>query len=357
MPRTKATSATITDQSYPTPSTSPSPSPRSTPLPSLKPGSSTNGTNSPALNLAVPVAAAAALKPPRLQLGQSILGQLLASHKPGRDHNTLSNDASLSLETIRPKEQRRSGLPASWTAFGFSRTPTTPLPSSSVLNAAVSPGMPPGTPAALFGSGLGAGNMEPDQHYQTVLPSAWLEKIRAGLSIKSRAGTEVPPHYVTLPKDIGHPFAEASLSLSSAPRSVFSLFDGKTKGFSRSSQKDSTMSTPPSSRPTSKSKRWSDRSGVTAASPLSPFATTSMQTATPSPGTAAGHLLHPETPTTAPRLTRRSSACELALGDDARELFQKNRPKTLSSAVITEEIKAMNAAQGKSKSKDMDGSL
>ncbi|KAF9298934.1 hypothetical protein BGZ74_009160 [Mortierella antarctica] len=280
MPRPKL--STLDQPPYPTPSTSPT-SPRSTP-PFLK------GPNAPP-------------SPPttKPRLGQSILGQLLAPHK-GRDHYTLANDAALSLETIRPKEQRRSGLPASW-AFGFSRTttPTTPVPSSSTLNV---------TPLAISMANRKGRAIDPDQHYQTVLPSAWLEKILAGLS-KSR--TEVPPHYATLPKD-GFPGS----STTSAPRSVMSLFD--SKGKSPRLSKDSAK---PSS---SKLKRFSDLP-----IPSSPLA---------KPGTSPtpGALLHPGRPEAPHKMVRRSSVCELALGEEARELFQQNRPKTLSSAVISSTI-------------------
>ncbi|KAF8949095.1 hypothetical protein BGZ52_006140, partial [Haplosporangium bisporale] len=262
MPRPKLT--TLDQPTYPTPSTSPA-SPRSTPSTTSKP-----------------------------RLGQSILGQLLASHK-GRDHYTLANDATLSLETIRPKEQRRSALPAGW-AFGFSRTTT--IPSSSTLNTVA--------PALSAISMANRKGKDPD-HYQTVLPSAWLEKILAGLS-KSRA--EVPPHYATLPKD-------AFPTSTSSPRSVLSLFDNKGK--SPRPSKDTTT------KPSPKSKRWSDR-------PTPSFA---------KPGTLSSPveaLLKPGRPEPPHKMVRRSSACELALGEDARELFQQNRPKTLSSAVISSTI-------------------
>ncbi|KAG0037837.1 hypothetical protein BGZ82_001730 [Podila clonocystis] len=276
MPRPKLNS--LDQPPYPTPSTSPT-STRSTP-PSLK----------------GPYAPPSPTTKPRL--GQSILGHLLASHK-GRDHYTLANDAALSLETIRPKEQRRSGLPTNW-AFGFSRT-TTPVPSPSTLNTVA--------PLAISMANRKGRAADPDQHYQTVLPSAWLEKILAGLS-KSR--TEVPPHYATLPKD-GFPRS----STISAPRSVMSLFDNKGK--SPRPSKDSAKS--------SKSKRFSDH-------PL-PSSLAKPGTFSPTP---VGVLLHPGRPEAPHKIARRSSACELALGEDARELFQQNRPKTLSSAVISSTI-------------------
>ncbi|KAF9310453.1 hypothetical protein BG003_008539 [Podila horticola] len=274
MPRPKLN--TLEQPPYPTPSTSPT-SPRSTP-PSLK------GPNAPP-------------SPTKPRLGHSILGQLLASHK-GRDHYTLANDAALSLETIRPKEQRRSGLPASW-AFGFSRT-TTPVPSPSTLNTVA--------PLAINMANR-KGRADPDQHYQTVLPSAWLEKILAGLS-KSR--TEVPPHYATLPKD-GFPG-----SSTAAPRSVMSMFDSKGKSPRPSND---------TAKPSSKSKRFSDR--------LIPSPLAKPGTLSPTP---VGALLHPGRSQAPHKMVRRSSVCELALGEDARELFQQNRPKTLSSAVISSTV-------------------
>ncbi|KAG0086264.1 hypothetical protein BGZ93_008181 [Podila epicladia] len=277
MPRPKLN--TLDQPPYPTPSTSPT-SPLSTP-------SSLKGLNAPPSPTTKP------------RIGQSILGQLLAPHK-GRNHYTLANDAALSLETIRPKEQRRSGLPASW-AFGFSRT-TTAVPSPSTLNV---------TPLAVSMANRKGRAVDPDQHYQTVLPSAWLEKILAGLS-KSR--TEVPPHYATLPKD-GYPGS----STTSAPRSVMSLFDSKGK-----SPRLSKDSKPPSS----KLKRFSEL-------PIPSSPLTKPGTLSPTP---MGALLHTERPEAPHKMVRRSSACELALGEEARELFQQNRPKTLSSAVISSTI-------------------
>ncbi|KAF8939214.1 hypothetical protein EDD21DRAFT_2058 [Dissophora ornata] len=214
------------------------------------------------------------------RIGQSILGQLLAAHKPGRDHHKLANDATLSLETIRPKEQqRRSILPTSWT-MGFSK-------SSSMQGLSLS--SPPGKTA---GSALTANrnvmkNAEQNERQHAMLPSAWLENV---LSRLSRSDLHSAPHYATMPR--------VGLQEQKRPQ-LQRMF---------------------TEQPMEKKGEGKDSSKTKPASPT-----------TMNPKSKAASL-KPQT------LSRKSSICEVALGDDARELFQQNRPKTLSSAVISSSI-------------------
>ncbi|KAG0275713.1 hypothetical protein BGZ95_008461 [Linnemannia exigua] len=121
---------------------------------------------------------------------------------------------------------------------------------------------------------------------QPVLPSVWLESILSGLSSSSRAdlNNHIAPHYATLPRvnwqDDHQQQQQQGVFPGLGPRSKKGENNNKDR--------------PPS-----------------------------------------GQSSRPPTSST---LHKKSSVCELALGDDARELFQQNRPKTLSSAVISSSI-------------------
>ncbi|KAG0301884.1 hypothetical protein BGZ98_007969 [Dissophora globulifera] len=230
-------------------------------------------------------------------IGQSILGQLLAA---GRDHHKQANDATLSHETIRPKEQRRrSILPTGWT-MGFSKPSTVqslPL-ASSALSASVQQ-----TGKVTPGSTLAAGRnvMENDEQVDQQppeLPSAWLEGL---LSQLARHDLQNAPHYATLPRVTIQEPSQNQL------RPLFA--DVNTHSKDKKSEK--------------KSDKHSNASGLKSASSTS---TLEVNSRTLSPGSK------PQT------LSRRSSACELALGDEAHDVFHQNRPKTLSSVAILSSI-------------------
>ncbi|KAI1315967.1 hypothetical protein EDD11_010606 [Mortierella claussenii] len=319
MPRTKlsstnaTTSATLNDLAhpYPTPSTSPllvptlppPPSPLSAltaPIVTLKAPNQQHVLDS---TLSLPVGTT--LNIPRKngssRIGQSILGQLLASHKPGRDHHKLASDAALSLETIRPKEQqRRSILPASWT-MSFQKSTTRmhglSLDPASVPALHQQQHVARGKVNSIRHHGMENKEPSEQQHQHPVLPSVWLESV---LSRLSRSDMLTPPHYATLPR--------ISLQESTPPslRPIFSDLE--------SSRKDSTAAA-----------RDEKRTGnLKPASSRSSNSSHDKGLASPGPKSAT--------------LSRRGSACELALGDDAHELFHQNRPKTLSSAVISSSI-------------------
>ncbi|KAF9203375.1 hypothetical protein BGZ49_006495 [Haplosporangium sp. Z 27] len=306
MPRTKlsstnpasaATTVTLNDftHPYPTPSTSPllvptlppPHSPLSTALTSPLSLRAPNQQHIHDSTLSLPIGTTLTI--PRKngghRIGQSILGQLLA-HKPSRDHHKLANDATLSLETIRPKEQqRRSILPPSWT-MSFQKPATSTQGSYKTSSQNVqqhsSVNMVPG-----LSSSSNRNVMEnlDQSDQQPILPSVWLESVLTSLS---RSETNTLSHYATLPRVDLHERRRPAL------QPLFA--DEKTNATK------SKPTVPSSSKPSSKSKR--------------------------------GATLNVGSQT----LSRKGSACELALGDDARELFQQNRPKTLSSAVISSSI-------------------
>ncbi|KAF9915164.1 hypothetical protein BX616_006767 [Lobosporangium transversale] len=312
MPRTKfstnpsatSSSATLNDLShpYPTPSTSPllvpTLPPPPSPLSALAASFTIKTPNKQHVHdstLSLPVGTTLSI--PRKngsRIGQSILGQLLAAHKPGRDHHKLASDAALSLETIRPKEQqRRSILPASWT-INFQKPSSTP--SSSAKQQSVDKMTP------LIGSSPHIGrnvmeNSDQNEHHQPMLPSVWLENV---LSRLSRSDTNIPPHYATLPRVT---FQDRAMPL----RSVFADSDASVVR----DKKD-------------------ERRGVHKIK-------TALSSSNLNPRSKVNDNASPKT-TNSPTMTRRGSACELALGDDAHELFHQNRPKALSSAVISSSI-------------------
>ncbi|KAF9901527.1 hypothetical protein EC991_006038 [Linnemannia zychae] len=250
-----------------------------------------------------------------IRIGQSILSQLLAAHSPnGRGgKGAHGNDNSLSLETHRPKEQqRRSILPAGWGLFSSSSSKSRTMHGPSLTTSKHS------SPPVSSSTATGAGgpllpsqlmeNPEPMDRLQPVLPSVWLEGILSGLS---RADLNTPPHYATLPRVIWQ-----EDQLQQQQQQQHGVFPGLGP---RSKNDDS---------------RSKERlpSGKTSRPPTSSSSATGSGGA-PSPSTATA-TLRPKAQT----LHRKSSVCELALGDDARELFQQNRPKTLSSAVISSSI-------------------
>ncbi|KAG0024671.1 hypothetical protein BGZ80_010828 [Entomortierella chlamydospora] len=303
MPRTKlsstntssATATTLNDLS--TPSTSPlvpSPSLPLTALTSTLTLKTPNQQHVHDSTLSLPIGTT--LTVPRKngsRIGQSILGQLLAAHKPGRDHHKLAHDATLSLETIRPKEQqRRSILPSSWSVFQKSTSiqGLSMAPSHSVMQHSGTKMVPGST------SGSNRNVMENlDQNEQPMLPSVWLESV---LSQLSRSESNTLSHYATLPRVDSHERRQPAL------QPMFNDLDQQPKD-----------------------KKKNDKTNATRLrSALSHSALSSKSKS------AAKLNVKPQT------LTRRGSACELALGEDARELFQQNRPKTLSSAIITSSI-------------------
>ncbi|KAF9194569.1 hypothetical protein BGZ50_006080 [Haplosporangium sp. Z 11] len=332
MPRTKlsststaaataAASATaLNDLShpYPTPSTSPSLSPTlspsTSPLPTLAVPLSLKTPNRQHVldsTLSLPLGTTVTI--PRKnginRIGQSILGQLLSGHRSGRDHHTFSNDPTLSLQTIRPKEQqRRSVLPMSWT-MGLSSAKSTALKG---LPFTSPPQKPPPThhssgnttPGATFSAPLNFMEDLDHDEDQPMLPSVWLEKALSGLS---RTNSNVAPHYVTLPRVNWQDEQQQQQK-----RPVFPGLGLKSRSKSKPKlPKDGDKTIASTSKPT----------------PTSSSSST-MQLRT------KDDLAMPNSKD----LSRRGSACELALGDDARGLFQQNRPKTLSSAVISSSI-------------------
>ncbi|KAH7036177.1 hypothetical protein BKA57DRAFT_475741 [Linnemannia elongata] len=253
------------------------------------------------------------------RIGQSILGQLLAAHSPGGRNNNGGGGSELSSETHRPKEQqRRSVFPASWglnfsSSSSKSRTmqhsdPSLPPKHSSTTVASSTAAAPT---AGVAGSVTPLGgpllpsqlmeNSEPMDRLQPVLPSVWLENI---LSSLSRADLNTPPHYATLPR------VNWQDEQQQAP-----IFPGLGPRLKREDKPSSSKST----RLPSSAIGSGAAAGIV--SPPHPPSSTS--------------TLHPKAQQT---LHKKSSVCELALGDDARELFQQNRPKTLSSAVIQSQI-------------------
>ncbi|KAF9951454.1 hypothetical protein BGZ72_007035 [Mortierella alpina] len=248
------------------------------------------------------------------RIGQSILGQLLAAHAPGRNHHTLSSDAALSHETIRPQEQqRRSILPLSWTV-GLSAKASSAAAGLQGLFLA-QPAAPPAAPLSP-GKGAAAGSpratemTEQSDPSHPLLPSAWLESIISGLS---RSDLNTPPHYATLPR-----VQWEDEQQKDRPRQARFLFAGLGLGQKHKQRQQDE----------DKKKRLAKGKpgGTGSAAPTTPVA-----------------ALHPTSKdsltTPSPRaLARRGSACEMALGSDAREIFLQNRPKTLSSAVISSSI-------------------
>lgn len=259
--------------------------------------------------------------PPRKSSGRSILGQLLAAHSPGGRNNNNGSDNSLSSETHRPKEQqRRSILPASW-GLNFSSssksktmqqqhggpsltskltTSSTAAPTTEVTGTVLPIGGP------LLPSQLKE-NSEPMDRLQPVLPSVWLESILSGLT---RADLNTPPHYATLPRVNWQDEQQQQHHRQQSP-----IFPGLGPQLKRDDKPSSSTSTRLPSLST-----VAGAAGAT--SPLLPSSSTLQP--------IAQRTLH-----------KKSSVCELALGDDARELFQQNRPKTLSSAVISSSIVPM----------------
>ncbi|KAG0327685.1 hypothetical protein BGZ99_007115 [Dissophora globulifera] len=230
-------------------------------------------------------------------IGQSILGQLLAA---GRDHHKQANDATLSHETIRPKEQRRrSILPTGWT-MSFSKPSTVqslPLASSTLSASAQQTGKV--TPGSTLAAGRNV--MENDEQVDQQppeLPSAWLEGL---LSQLARHDLQNAPHYATLPRVTIQEPSQNQL------RPLFA--DVNTRSKDKKSEK--------------KSDKHSNSSGLKSASSTS---TLDVNSRTLSPRSK------PQT------LSRRSSACELALGEEAHDVFHQNRPKTLSSVAILSSI-------------------
>ncbi|KAG0300658.1 hypothetical protein BGZ97_003123, partial [Linnemannia gamsii] len=260
------------------------------------------------------------------RIGQSILGQLLAAHSPGGRKNSNGSDNSLSSETHRPKEQqRRSILPASWglnfSSSSKSRTmqqqhvgPSTSKHSTTASSSTAVPTtgvtgtvLPTGGP--LLPSQL-MENPEPMDRLQPVLPSVWLESILSGLS---RADLNTPPHYATLPR-VNWQDEQQQQHRQQSP-----IFPGLGPRVKRDDKPSSSC----------KSTRLPSSAAVAAAAGA---------TGTTSPLPPTSSTLQPKAQRT---LNKKSSVCELALGDDARELFQQNRPKTLSSAVISSSIVPM----------------
>ncbi|KAG0292932.1 hypothetical protein BGZ96_003512 [Linnemannia gamsii] len=143
---------------------------------------------------------------------------------------------------------------------------------------------------------------------QPVLPSVWLESILSGLT---RADLNTPPHYATLPRVNWQDEQQQQPHRQQSP-----IFPGLGPRLQRDDKPSSS----------SKSIRLPSLAAVAGAagttSPLPPSSSTLQP--------IAQRTLH-----------KKSSVCELALGDDARELFQQNRPKTLSSAVISSSIVPM----------------
>ncbi|KAF9357228.1 hypothetical protein BGX26_004029 [Mortierella sp. AD094] len=332
MPRTKpsstnstsaAATANLNDLShpYPTPSTSPllvpTLPPPSSPLSALTSPLTLKTPNQQYVHdstLSLPVGTTLTIprKNGSSRIGQSILGQLLAAHKPGRDHHKLAHDATLSLETIRPKEQqRRSILPSSWTVFqkSISMQGLSMAPSHSAMQHSGTKMVPGST------SGSNHSVMENlDQNEQPMLPSVWLESV---LSQLSRSETNTLSHYATLPRVDLHERRQPAL------QPMFADLDRQSKDKKKSEKTNASRlrSAISSSALSSKSK------------------------------SAATLNVKPQT------LTRRGSACELALGGDARELFQQNRPKTLSSAMISSSIVPVKESLRNARQQSLDSSV
>ncbi|KAF9540181.1 hypothetical protein EC957_004580 [Mortierella hygrophila] len=262
------------------------------------------------------------------RIGQSILGQLLAAHSPGGRNNSGGGGSELSSETHRPKEQqRRSVFPASW-GLNFSSSssksramqqggPSLPSRHSSTAAAPSTAAAAAAAPKGVAGSAVPLGgpllpshlveNPEPIDRLQPVLPSVWLESILSGLS---RADLNTPPHYATLPR------VNWQDEQQQQQPPIFPGLGPRLKKEDRPSSSNRT-------RVPSSAAVAGGGSG-TRHPPPHPDSSTS--------------TLHPRAQQT---LHKKSSVCELALGDDARELFQQNRPKTLSSAVIQSQIVPM----------------
>ncbi|KAF9584642.1 hypothetical protein BGW38_005745 [Lunasporangiospora selenospora] len=257
----------------------------------------------------------------RLPLGQSILGHLLAAHRPRRDHDKLGHDASLSLETIRPKEsQRRSGLPSGW-MLGLSKS-TAAASSASALQlqlqqqeCAMGGGMAPQVPTPTPGNpnptgSIHASTLHPShvlengdihERRSRMLPSVWLESVLSGLARPDLA-TTVQPHYATLPR------VHWNDEPTAASRPVFpGLGVDATRQHQRLQQQQQQQQ---QQQPT--------------------LTTASM------PASASASTLAPAKDSRS--LGRRGSACELALGGDVKDIFQQNRSKTLSEAAFAATI-------------------
>ncbi|KAF9426319.1 hypothetical protein BGZ76_002815, partial [Entomortierella beljakovae] len=294
MPRTKlsptnstsAATATLNDLTlpYPTPSAPPLLNSPNSPLTALTPPLVLKTPNQQYVRdstLSLPVGTTLTIprKSAGNRIGSSILGQLLASHKPNRDHHKLSHDATLSLETIRPKEQqRRSILPMNW-MLGFQKNSSI----QAVASASTQAPLQQSKGKMVQGSTVNViENL--DQNEDPTSRSEWLESV---LSQLSRSESNTLSHYVTLPRVDLHYKQQPSLNLAFSELERQPKDKGNEKG--------------------SKSK--------------------------------LNQTLHPPKQESVTKsLARRGSACELALGTDARGLFQQNRPKTLSSAVISSSI-------------------
>ncbi|KAG0233734.1 hypothetical protein BGX31_004775, partial [Mortierella sp. GBA43] len=222
------------------------------------------------------------------RIGQSILGQLLATHRPERDQQRLASDVALSQETIRPKDQqRRSILPTGWT-MGFSKSTTIQGFSLTSLTG--------GKKVATGDISTSDRNVketttEPNEHQHPMLPSVWLENV---LSRLSRSDLKTSPPYATLPR--------AGLSEQKATPLRTMFLDPKAK------------------------ERKDEKTLTTRLKSMSSSSTLNQKSK------------NTLTPLESKTLSRRGSACELALGEDGRALFHQNRPKTLSSAIISSSI-------------------
>ncbi|KAG9325336.1 hypothetical protein KVV02_006976 [Mortierella alpina] len=250
------------------------------------------------------------------RIGQSIIGQLLAAHTPGRQHHTLSNDVALSHETIRPHEQqRRSILPLNWTV-GLSAKASSAAAGLQGLFLA-QPAAPPASPLSRGRSAAGGSivteTKERSEPSQPSSPSVWLESIISGLS---RSDLNTPPHYATLPRV---QWDDEQLGQhKDRPRHARFLFAGLGLGQKhKQRQQDEDKK-----KRLAKGKPVNSGSAAPTTSAAGLHPTSKDSLSTPSPKA----------------LSRRGSACEMALGSDAREIFLQNRPKTLSSAVISSSI-------------------
>ncbi|GJJ70313.1 hypothetical protein EMPS_02662 [Entomortierella parvispora] len=312
MPRSKSTTTTTTTSPvaetlndstypYPTPSTSPALAP-TTPVLSLKTPGLQQLTDS---TLSLPIGSSLSL---RSRSGQSILSQLLAAHKPGRasanDHDSklASNDVALSQQTFRPKEQqRRSILPSAWTLSlpkstpvqGFSlsqpraqASSTSRQPNSAAKTAAV--------PIASLRSSRNvmehAADEEDEGAPPSILPSAWLESVLQKLTRTERSTAS---HYATLPR-----VTWQDEDLYPRPQPAFPGL-GLRSARERSSNNE-------------ENRKYRNRTTKDSSNNSNSVSNKA--------------------------LSRRGSVCELALGDDARDAFQKNKPRTLSSAELLSSI-------------------
>ncbi|KAF9940132.1 hypothetical protein BGZ70_006366, partial [Mortierella alpina] len=213
------------------------------------------------------------------------------------------------------EQQRRSILPLSWTV-GLSAKASSAAAGLQGLFMA-QPAAPPASPLAP-GKGAAGGSSvtettEQSEPSQPLLPSVWLESIISGLS---RSDLNTPPHYATLPRVQWD--NEQLEQHKDRPRHARFLFAGLGLG-QKQKQRQSDED---------KKKR------LAKGKPVSPGSVA------PTPSAAALHPTSKDSLTTpSPKaLSRRGSACEMALGSDAREIFLQNRPKTLSSAVISSSI-------------------